>query len=302
MTQFGRFFCSAASRNNGELFYGTAPRIDSWLLLEYPEVWPSRAMAGSRLPEPVKRHLEELLEHPRHRQLLIRRSHVRSQTVQGFFVNSSESSPALTSFEISDYEVLTRFGPGAVNGVLAAKNDPEPLYAVCTHGNHDKCCAKFGLPVFAALVEHAGGRAWQCSHVGGDRFAANVVCFPHGIYYGRVLPDDVPLIVQAYSRGQIYLKNYRGRSCHPRAAQIAEYFLRVETAMTGLSDFRFLPPVEKIDGIWRVRFESVREAALHTIEFRALEQRLEQYLTCNASETTPVMQYELASYSVMIVS
>src|SRR3712207_7735232 len=25
------------------------------------------------------------------------------------------------------------------------------LYAVCTHGRHDKCCAKFGLPVFCAL-------------------------------------------------------------------------------------------------------------------------------------------------------
>ena len=27
---------------------------------------------------------------------------------------------------------------------------------------------------------------WQCTHVGGDRFAGNLVCFPEGLFFGRV--------------------------------------------------------------------------------------------------------------------
>ena len=32
------------------------------------------------------------------------------------------------------------------------------------------------------------GRVWECSHLGGDRFAANVLVLPAGLLYGRVLP------------------------------------------------------------------------------------------------------------------
>src|SRR5205085_492850 len=55
----------------------------------------------------------------------------------------------------------------------------EPLWLACTHGVHDKCCARRGLPVYAALAALPDETAWQCSHMGGDRFAANVLCFPH---------------------------------------------------------------------------------------------------------------------------
>ena len=72
-----------------------------------------------------------------------------------------------------------------------------PLFVVCTHGKHDPCCARYGRPLFEALSEQVGAEsAWQCTHVGGDRFAANAVCLPHGVYYGRVERDDVEAAAQ----------------------------------------------------------------------------------------------------------
>src|SRR3546814_4969337 len=51
---------------------------------------------------------------------------------------------------------------------------PEHLHLVCTNGRHDPCCADFGRPVVRAL-RAAGVEVMESSHVGGDRFAANIV-------------------------------------------------------------------------------------------------------------------------------
>ena len=50
--------------------------------------------------------------------------------------------------------------------------EPEPMLLVCTHGVHDTCCAVRGRPVAAALARRWPEATWECSHVGGDRFAA----------------------------------------------------------------------------------------------------------------------------------
>ena len=67
--------------------------------------------------------------------------------------------------------------------------DLGPILLVCTHGVHDTCCALRGRPVAAALAARWPGQVWECSHVGGDRFAPNVVVLPDGFYYGNLDPE-----------------------------------------------------------------------------------------------------------------
>ena len=55
---------------------------------------------------------------------------------------------------------------------------------------------------------------WECSHLGGDRFAANALVLPHGFYYGQV-PGDGADLVAAHSRGQVALPWLRGRAGVP---------------------------------------------------------------------------------------
>lgn len=50
---------------------------------------------------------------------------------------------------------------------------------VCVHGQRDTCCAKFGYAVFSELKIYEQA-VRQCSHLGGDRFAANMIVFPDG--------------------------------------------------------------------------------------------------------------------------
>jgi hypothetical protein len=66
-----------------------------------------------------------------------------------------------------------------------------------------------------------------------------VVCFPHGLYFGRVGPQDAVGVAEAYARGEIALPFYRGRSSYPPAVQAAEHFLRRRDDILGVDDLSF---------------------------------------------------------------
>ena len=107
----------------------------------------------------------------------------------------------------------------STSGALGAGRSPgltpydDPLIAVCTHGRHDACCAERGRPVALALAasRHADA-VWECSHIGGDRFAGNLLVLPRGLYYGRVDPDSALELADAAVDGRVALDHLRGRS------------------------------------------------------------------------------------------
>ena len=126
---------------------------------------------------------------------------------------------------------------------LASAGAPidHPLFLVCTHGKHDRCCARYGRPLYDAVREQVeDGWVWQTSHVGGDRFAGNVVVVPDGVYYGRVEPSEAWSVVEAALERRVHLPCYRGRSCHGFAAQAAELAVRQRTGLDGVDDVRVL--------------------------------------------------------------
>src|SRR4029078_6980307 len=105
------------------------------------------------------------------------------------------------------------------------------------HCRHGACCAVEGLTVALALGRHRPGAVWECSHVGGDRFAANVIAMPHGLYYcrgatarapARVDTARVPELVAAHERGEVLPDVLRGRSTMAPAAQAAVAHVRRE--------------------------------------------------------------------------
>ena len=101
-----------------------------------------------------------------------------------------------------------------------------PLYGVCTHGRHDACCAERGRPVAAALTARRPAETWEISHMGGDRFAANMVVLPEGLYYGRLDPEAVAEVADLHEQGRLDLTRFRGRSSYPMQVQYAEIALR----------------------------------------------------------------------------
>ena len=230
----GRAFCSEDSLGNAEPLAGTASRVDHWLLVEYRGLWSHDALAGSGLSDQVKAHLrEQAAARPFTKLLFVRRTLRRGRPgLVVFWGSSAEGGGALFRGEVDDYDDLLDID-------LTAPGEPveHPLLLVCTHGKHDRCCARHGRPLYEALAEQADdGWVWQSSHVGGDRFAGNVVFLPEGLYFGRVGRGEAWPVLDEYLAGRIELDHYRGRSCYTFREQAAERAVRETTGLRGIGD------------------------------------------------------------------
>jgi hypothetical protein len=229
-----RRFCSEVSLENAEPLAATASRVDHWVLVEYRGRWSHDALAGSGLSDQVKAHLRaQATARPRTKLLLVRRTGRRRRAgLAVLWGSSGERRAALFSTTVEAYDDLLRLD-------LTAPGEPlgHPLLLVCTHGKHDRCCARHGRPLYQTLeAQDEEGWVWQCSHVGGDRFAGNLVVLPEGLYFGRVGSGHAGSVLDEYLAGRIDLEHYRGRSCHSFAVQAAERAVREATGLTGLGD------------------------------------------------------------------
>ncbi|HEY8572066.1 sucrase ferredoxin [Phenylobacterium sp.] len=104
--------------------------------------------------------------------------------------------------------------------------DEAPRFAVCTQGKRERCCAKWGYAVFSrASALHAQGRfpfqPLECSHLGGDRFAATGLVFPSGSMYAHLDTVDLGDLGAAEAAGRIAPAIYRGRVYDTPLAQVA---------------------------------------------------------------------------------
>ena len=199
------------SRAYAESLHATASRVDTWILIEYRGLWAHDAVDGSTLSGALKAHLvAERVRLPHARILFVRRSERRSgDGLLAFFARSTPSERELRCIELERHDDLI-----GLDLATAGRSVDHPLFLVCTHGKHDRCCAKFGRPLYDAVREQVeDGWVWQSSHVGGDRFAGNVVVLDDGVYYGRVEPSDAWPVVEAALERRVHLPLYRGRSC-----------------------------------------------------------------------------------------
>jgi hypothetical protein len=212
---------------------GTASRVRRWMVVEQPGAWGRDALMASKLDRDVAGAIAEQAE--RHRvRVLLARSPARRGRRATRRVLLAHSGPERWWLEQLDLPVDEPERLADVDlGLLAFGEPPglgEPgpasVHLVCTNGRHDPCCADLGRPAVRALATAGSPDVWESSHVGGDRFAANIVCLPEGIYYGRVEPDAAPGVVAEHRAGRIDLAHYRGRSCLPPAVQAADAFAR----------------------------------------------------------------------------
>lgn len=295
MTDTPSLVCSAYSLEAGEQLFGTATNVATWFLLEYDGRWEREAFDLSDIPAPVKEYLEQQAKAvPRPRIQTIRQKPCLAPEGIAFFVGlGRESSPAIYEFHLDRYEDLLSLDLPAICAGDAAYDRFRrvgPLFLVCTHGRRDPCCARHGVAAYDPMVEAAGAAVWQTSHLGGHRFAANVVCFPHGIYYGRVRAESVKAILDAYRAGQIVPGHYRGRACYAGAVQAADYFLRNEVGSTALDAFRF-EQTDTAGPQWSIRFKADAGSYLLTLEEQPAA--LQVYSSCSDAVPGPVSQFRL---------
>jgi len=118
---------------------------------------------------------------------------------------------------------------------------------------------EIGIAAVAQALERIlPGQVYECSHLGGHRFAANVLVFPAGIHLGRLASESaVPVVADALA-GRIDLAHYRGRVAYPAGVQAAELAVRNAEGIDAVAD---LSLVAAEDEVVRFRGADGREHA-----------------------------------------
>ncbi len=291
--------CATESLARDEPLIGTASRVQRWMVVEQPGAWGRDALVDSHLPAEVAVPLVAHARSHRVRVLLARRpGDMRHDGDRRVFL-------AHTGAERRWIEQLV-VPSGRLEGLLDVELGPlafpdppgigEPgpagLALVCTNGRHDPCCADKGRPVVRALAAAGVADVWESSHVGGDRFAANVVVLPDGVYYGRVEPDEAAALLAGHRAGTIDLGRYRGRSHLPPLVQAADLYARQHLGETRVDGLTVLSTEPGADGTTSVLLQPRDGEAVEVVVERVRVDDAVQ-LTCHVPDLSRPWSYRL---------
>ncbi len=248
--------CAALAAELDEPLAGTAAFARSWLAVEQPGPWGREALSASHLDEGVARELTALAAGTGVRVVLIRRpgSHPDRHRPVPRHVYLAHTAPGRTWLErttVTDPKQLLDLDfarAGAGDRGLLGTTVSGPLLLVCTNGRRDVCCALLGRPVAAALAAEHGERVWECTHIGGHRFAPTAVLLPTGYSYGRLTTEAGARLLA----GGPDLADCRGRSSWSPAGQVAELAVRESTGITDTDVLSVTTVEEPAEGGWVV--------------------------------------------------
>jgi hypothetical protein len=179
----------------------------------------------------------------------------------------------------------------------SAARRAESMILVCTHGVHDVCCALRGRPVASALSSRWPELVWECSHIGGDRFAPNLVLLPDGFYYGNLDPQSAVTTVEAHLGGTVLPDRLRGMARFLPPVQAAIIAIYQRYGPLGPSDVtvRATEHIGPHHGHGSETFvDLVIEPQQQMVKVQVLSvRRADAQLTCRAVRETPATEYRI---------
>jgi len=193
---------------------GTAPAsIENWILLEYSAAWPKKIhFKDLELSDALREKLQAKHKESGWKFLLIRRP-----TEKGNRLFWSQSGQIYQTEAEGDW---------SWESMEYWRKYSEPFFLICTHGNRDRCCGTLGGAIFASMRRQEPNWVWQCSHLGGHRFAPTALSLPDGQCYGRLLPEDVPELLSALNAKEPCLRSkQRGNTRYSKWEQAARIWM-----------------------------------------------------------------------------
>lgn len=279
---------------------GSAPPARRWLLLEHPGPWRVEAIPGAGIESEV---LSTLLKNAGSstRILLVRRPGRSGRRAPRRWILAGLDSALSTGPWRDDRDLLDAAEALRADS-LPTREPPQPLILVCTHGVHDVCCALRGRPVAIALASRWPELVWECSHIGGDRFAPNVVVLPDGFYYGNLDPDRAVATVEAHLAGTVLTDRLRGMARYLPPVQAAVIAAYERYGPLGPTDVT-VGATEHIGphhGHGSETFvDLVVEPQRRMVRVRVLSvRRPDAQLTCRAARETPATEYQIVDFTV----
>ncbi len=211
-------FCSLVSKANGEDPIGSAPVTDCWLIVELPQPWSAQLLQSTPEIQPVLKLIKTLaLSGIRVRPIAIAPDREYSQPGYSRLLFYARPNPPFVAYSQQEYllpksEVASlaiallqqMLGqPNQLAGFQRYRHPNAPDsqtrdLLICTHGNVDAACARFGFPIYDRLRNHyanSGLRVWRCSHFGGHQYAPTLLDLPTGRYWGHLDLDLLDALV-----------------------------------------------------------------------------------------------------------
>lgn len=232
--------CSRQSSEVDEALAGTAPQAQMWILVEQPGPWGRKALHDSQLPISVAESLRSLDAQPDIKVLLARHPSrpSRSDSVDRYVWVSRSDGNVSTLFQahVADVSELEAMSFARIaSGILGSefRQIPERFAFVCTHSGRDACCAVLGrglidrsLPNFTGIESQ---QVWECSHIGGHRFAPTALLAPINTVVGRC---DAHTIHAWVETGHVVARDMRGASwLDPPSQAVHAYILATHSEL-----------------------------------------------------------------------
>lgn len=239
-------FCSVVSKTNGEDPIGSAGNYDQWFVLETPPPWIEEFWREIPALQPMLAVAKQRMERDglKMRPFAIASDREYSQNIpQGWMRLIHYRRPGLFFARFEKQEYILPKEQVSNLAIALLNNNQQQLAAfqkfrqetnhirdllVCTHGNVDVACSRFGYPIYKQLrSEYAPAspdnlRVWQCSHFGGHRFAPTLIDLPEGRYWGHLEPGMLDTLVWQQGDVGTLRSFYRGWAGLTQIEQIAE--------------------------------------------------------------------------------
>jgi hypothetical protein len=143
------------------------------------------------------------------------------------FVKVNFKSSTLEHIRQFQGEWMSKSEPAALQFLDVSPIESTHIY-VCCHMTRDVRCGVIGKVLINQLREYLASppedisalkyenvEVYGCSHVGGHKYAGNMIIYrpgwKQGVWYGRVLPEDIDSIIRTtVLEGKIIAKHWRG--------------------------------------------------------------------------------------------
>lgn len=234
-------FCARVSQDAQEPVGGSAPQsIEHWLLVEDNGPWGPKEPNALALLEPtLAQSWAELGKKVGLRRLYLRRPKqlpTMPNAPRRFWLGTQQGD-AFAVFSLPSQSIasfMERVQGEGLEALLAGASRVDDFWLVCTHGRRDRCCSLYGMSLFSALDRQSPGEVWQCSHLGGHRFAATALHLPSRYLWGRLREEDAGSLAAVGSSKELALpEKLRGNSGLSRRAQVLDLALRTQRKLWG---------------------------------------------------------------------
>ena len=218
--------CSALA--SAEPLTGSAPHTRGWLIVEHPGPY---GRIASDVLGPLGAQLRDACGAAGLTLLLARRPRRAGQRAWLALGGHMITWPSIAPAALLNLDVAA-----IAAGALPAGSELEaaPTLFVCTNGKRDTCCAVLGRPVAEALIDE-GWLAWECSHIGGHRFAPTALLLPFGSVHGRLTVESARALLSQAHEGRCDTMTLRGLSHLPSDQQVADAAVRRHAAIHDLA-------------------------------------------------------------------